>query len=289
LTRGLITIALGSPTYIRMAKDLALSARLHAPHLRRAVVSDSEDRELRELFHDVIPARPELGDPLFQKLWLELYAPYDETLFIDSDSLIAGSLDHIWTACHATDVGYVGERKTSGTWYRADIAEVCRACKISWLATLNSGLLFIRRGPAAAAIFASARAAMDRYEELGFEPFRQTRTDEVGFALAFSQHGIAPIADPDGRTMRTPIGIDGPMRVDVLRGYCRFVKHGQPVSPSVVHFATWQYHPVYYRERAKLRLYFSNRLARLLARPGATYVYWRERWLQSRSGRPAVA
>ena len=106
-----------------MAKDLALSARLHASHLRRAVVSDSDDHELRELFHDVIPSRPELGDPLFQKLWLELYAPYDETLFIDSDSLIAGDLEHIWTACcHAADVGSVGERKTSGTWYRADIA-----------------------------------------------------------------------------------------------------------------------------------------------------------------------
>ena len=75
------------------------------------------------------------------------------------------------------------------------------------------------------------------------------------------------------------------MDIDVLRGHCRFVKRGTPVSPTVVHFATWQYHPVYYRERAKLRLYFMNAIARTLARPGASLIYWRERWLEARRAR----
>ena len=72
------------------------------------------------------------------------------------------------------------------------------------------------------------------------------------------------------------------MQIDVLRGYCRFVKRGQPVAPSVVHFATWQFHPVYYRERAKLRLYYKSRLVRPFARAGGAYIYWRERMLEAR-------
>src|SRR5262249_22985110 len=111
-------------------------------------------------------------------------------------------------------------------------------------------------------------------------PFRESRTDEVGFALALSEHHIEPLDDPQGLTMRTPIGIEGPMDIDVLRGYCRFVKRGLPVTPTIVHFATWQYHPVYYRERAKLRLDSMNKMTRALARPGALYIFWRERALQ---------
>jgi hypothetical protein len=81
--------------------------------------------------------------------------------------------------------------------------------------------------------------------------------------------------------MRTPIGIDDEMQIDVLRGFCRFKKWGQPVSPTIVHFATWQFHPVYYRERAKLRLYYKSPFTRPLAGLGGTYVYWRERALEA--------
>jgi len=281
VSRGIITIALGADYYIRMAKDLALSARKHCPSEPRAVVTDSRDPELRRLFDQTIPVDRSLGDPLFQKLWLEKYTPFDETLFIDSDSLLVGDLDVVWRACDGRECGFVGEEQTDGSWYGADIAEVCRACGLPWLATLNSGMVFFRTGETASRVFAYARNAMAGYEALGFQPFRQTRTDEVGFALAFSKFGVHPL-DDGGRTMRTPIGIEGPMEIDVLRGYCRFVKRGLPVSPTIVHFATWQFHPIYYRERAKLRLYFGSPLTRPLARLGGTYIYWRELALNAR-------
>lgn len=279
MTRGIITIALGADYYVRMAKDLALSARRHCGSEPRAVITDSRDPELLSLFDEAIPVDRTLGDPLFQKLWLDRYTPFDDTLFIDSDSLLVGNLEAVWHACAGRECGFVGEEQTSGSWYGADIASVCRQCDLPWLATLNSGMIFFRRGAAASSVFASARDAMSSYETLGFQPFRETRTDEVGFALAFSKHGIHPIDDDGGRTMRTPIGIEGPMHIDVLRGYCRFVKRGRPVAPTIVHFATWQFHPVYYRERARLRLYYGSALSRPLASAGAAYIYWRERAL----------
>jgi hypothetical protein len=61
-----------------MAKDLALSARKHCGTTPRAVVTDSSDAELAALFDIVIPVDTSLGDPLFQKLCLDKYSPFDE-------------------------------------------------------------------------------------------------------------------------------------------------------------------------------------------------------------------
>jgi len=55
--------------------------------------------------------------------------------------------------------------------------------------------------------------------------------------------------------MRTPIGIRGPLRLDVLRGGCRFNKQGVVVEPTLVHFCGWRARGFHYRrERLKLRL-----------------------------------
>jgi hypothetical protein len=280
MTRGIITIALGSETYIRMAKDLALSARKHCPTIPRAVVTDSRDAELAGLFDSVIPVDASLGDPLFQKLCLDRYSPFDETLFIDCDSLIVGDVDFIWRACEGRSSAFVGEKQTTGSWYGADVATVCRACNVPWLGTLNSGMIFFRSGDEASKMFASGRRAMARCRTLGFDLFRgDIYSDEIGFSIAFAEHAVEPLDDPRGRTMRTPIGIEGRMKIDVLRGYCRFIKRGEPVAPTIVHFATWQFHPVYYRERAKLRFYYHGPIFRPLARAGAAYIHWRERAL----------
>jgi hypothetical protein len=280
MTRGIITIALGTETYLRMAKDLALSARKHCGTTPRAVVTDSSDAELAALFDIVIPVDTSLGDPLFQKLCLDKYSPFDETLFIDCDSLIVGDVDFIWRACEGRSSTFVGQKQTTGSWYGADVATICKACHVEWLGTLNSGMIYFRSGEAASKMFDSGRRAQRRCRELGFDLFRgNTYSDEIGFSIAFGEHAVEPLDDPDGLTMRTPIGIEGKMQIDVLRGYCRFVKRGQPVAPTVVHFATWQFHPTYYRERAKLRLYYKSPLIRPLARVGGTYIYWRERSL----------
>jgi hypothetical protein len=279
MTRGIITIALGSDTYIRMAKDLALSARKHCPQTPRAVVTASNDPELARLFDVVVPVDSSLGDPLFQKLCLDKYTPFDRTLFIDCDSLIVGNLDFIWRACEGRTAAFIGQRQNTGSWYDVDVETICRAFDVPWLGTLNSGLVYFESGAAASAIFASGREAMKFCKPLGFAPFRDTYSDEIGFSIAFGQHRIDPLEDGEGRTMRTPIGIDGAMSIDVLSGYCRFRKRGEAVAPAVVHFATWQFHPVYYRERAKLRLYYMNAWIQPLARLGGQFIYWRERAL----------
>jgi hypothetical protein len=97
-SRGVITLAYGHARFAEQARSLALSLKLHAPHLRRALVTDSTDPEVLSLFTEVIPLRRDWGAGVRQKFFLDRYSPYDETLFIDSDCLALGNLDAFWTA-----------------------------------------------------------------------------------------------------------------------------------------------------------------------------------------------
>ena len=112
-------------------------------------------------------------------------------------------------------------------------------------------------------MFATARELMRRYAELGFRPLRGGGpNDEPVFAFALALHGVAGV-DDGGVSSRTPIGIRGPLRLDVLRGGCRFNKQGVVVEPALVHFCGWRARGFHYRrERLKLRLATRTRCRR---------------------------
>ena len=110
--------------------------------------------------------------------------------------------------------------------------------------------MFMRRTPAAAAVFATARELMGRYGELGFMPMRSgAPNDEPVLGCALALHGIAGVSD-GGTSSRTPMGIRGPLRLDVLRGGASFNKEGVPVRPAIVHFCGWRSRGFHYRREA---------------------------------------
>src|SRR5207344_1742769 len=96
MTRGFLTIAYGHARYLHMVKGMARSMRFHNPSVRLALVTDSDDSELRALFNDLIPFEPGLGTGVAQKLQVDHYSPYDQTLFIDSDCLAFADPESIW-------------------------------------------------------------------------------------------------------------------------------------------------------------------------------------------------
>src|SRR5271168_365410 len=97
-SRGIITLAYGHNRFIEQARSLAHSLQLHAPQLPRTLITDSDNPEIRSQFAEVIPYRPEYGSGVRQKLFLDRYSPYEQTLFIDSDCLALGNLDAFWSA-----------------------------------------------------------------------------------------------------------------------------------------------------------------------------------------------
>ena len=84
-----------------MAKVLARSLAIHSPDIPSAVVTDSSDRGLADLYDHVVQFRPEFGSGLTQKVYLDAYSPFKETLFIDSDCLVIRDISYLWTLCNS--------------------------------------------------------------------------------------------------------------------------------------------------------------------------------------------
>jgi hypothetical protein len=294
-------MAHGSRRYLRMAQALARTLRRHAPELPLAVITDSADSALLDLFDQRIPYQPGYGRGHVQKLSIDRYAPFDETLYIDVDSLVVAPLGGVWRLFEDVPVGVVGGSTQQGHWF-GDVGEICARLGLSEIPRFNGGFVFVRRSPEATAIFDTARELMTRYAELGFEPMRSgAPNDEPVLACALALHGIAGIADR-GSSSRTPIGISGPLKIDVLVGRAAFIKEGVPVRPAIVHFCGWRVRGFHYRrESLKLSLadglgvppVAASRAVSLIANPPYTLaaavcrppVRAFERW---RSGRGAV-
>jgi hypothetical protein len=253
--RGMLTLAFGKTRFIDMAKALARSLVIHDPDLPRAVVTDSNDAELRALFTDCIPYKREYGSNLRQKMHLDLYSPYDETLFIDSDCLVVHKLDHFWTAFAGVPFGVPGFRimRPGARDEYLDVDFLLQHFSLTGLPKFNGGTYYFKRSPEAAAFFQTARSLMANYKELRLKDFRgDGPNDESLYSAALAIHGLSATDMGEGG-MWTPINSKGPITLDVLRGSCYFIKEGRPVKPDIIHFATvWAETYTYRRECIKL-------------------------------------
>lgn len=252
-SRGVLTMALG-PRHRRMARTLAWSLDVHAPGLPRAVITDKRTTALSKCFEHLIDLRPAAGGPLEERFHFDSYSPFAETLYIDADSLVVGSLDGVWELMRRVPFGVIGHQKSSGRWY-GDVAEMAATVGSDSLPVFNGGLYYFDDSSVARSVFASGRELMERYEDLGLAEHSLGHSDEPVVSMALAKHGIEAL-DDGGNAMRTPIGMRGQLDVDVLRGYCSFDKAGQRVTPRVMHFAgSWTRGFSYRRETLKLALH----------------------------------
>lgn len=250
--RGILLLGFGAERYRDMAKTVARSIRLHTPDVTIAVVTDHPD-DLRSEVDVLVPFQAGHGPGFAQKLALDLYSPFDETLFIDSDCLVVRDISFMWDLFSEVGFGVCGRDSGDGSWFGADLARVRATLGIvGTVPRFNGGLMYWTAAEGAE-VFASARALAGRYAELGFETMRgYAVTDEPLISLALGLRGQGVVEDA-GSTMRTPLGIEGPLEIDVPAGRSRFVKEGHVVSPAVVHFCgDWAGSGAYRRERLKI-------------------------------------
>ena len=271
---GILTTAYGPRRYRDLAVALARSLDRHCPDLPRAVVTDTADRRLERLYGRQVPIKPERGDGLLQKLWLLDYSPFDKTLFIDADALVLRDLRFLCDLLEGHAVAAIGANRLSEGFWFGDIAARCARFGLLAVPVFNGGVYYFERRPAAARIFAEARSLAERYDEHGFTRMANGSVNEevvLSVALALSAEG--EMVDDHGRGMRTPLGITGPLRVDVLRGIGRFLKYGRPVEPAVIHFCgDWARGFPYRREQSKLALNAAG-LPALIVSPGLDLVW----------------
>jgi hypothetical protein len=276
MKRGFLTIAYGPPRYVRMAKGLARSMRFHNPAVSLAVVTDSGDPELRSLFDHVIPLDESYGSGVSQKLHVDRYTPYEQTMFVDSDCLAFADPESLWE-------GYSGAFGVKGWTYLGprdahygvvDMAKLLARCGIERLGAFNSGLFYFDRSPAAQKVFETARELLRRPQELGLKSFKNSPcADEPVFALALELNGIPLLPWDAGQAMCTATADDlqGLQSITVFTGQRRLIRYDTVTEPVILHFhfQAQEAFP-YFRELARLRL--GPRLA-LLAAPAAIPAY----------------
>jgi len=255
-TRGVLTLAYGHPRFIEQARDLGLSLQLHAPHLPRALVTDSKDAELLSIFTEIIPLNPDFGSGVRQKLHLDHYSCYDETLFIDSDCLVLGNLDAFWAAFQGACFGVPGWRFIH--WGDSDpymdVNYILERFGVTALPKFNGGTYYFTRTPEARQFFDTARRLMNDWQGLRLNPFRSNGpNDEAVYSIAMAVHRLRP-TDMGSGGMWTPCGYRGRLVMDAIAGMCSFEKEGKVRTPEVVHFpGEYIYCFQYNRERARIR------------------------------------
>jgi hypothetical protein len=276
--RGVLTLAFGKPRFIEQVKSLGRSLHLHAPRTHTAVVTDSKDPELRELFTQVIPYRPEFGSSVRQKLHLNLYTPFEETLFIDSDCLVLGDLERFWKAFAGQTFGVPGfeyiQKGESDPYLDVDFA--LEHFGLDRLPKFNGGTYYFDNSERSAHFFSTARELLANWKELRFAEFRRDGpADEPIVSVAMAIHGLGPTS-MGASGMYTPTAYSGPLNLDVVKGTCSFKKKGRMVTPEIIHFAgEYAYCFAYPREAARLKRYFGGGGSFfLLARALVTSVLW---------------
>lgn len=204
--QGYITLALDRQKYFDMAVNLARSIRYFDPKrpisvLINAAIAVSDD--VRGLFDQVIvmPAVPDYMGCAY-KLLVYDHAPYDETMFIDSDCLIArDDMDRHWGGASRADFTMTGDKTTSGQWNRLNIAEAIADLGVPYVVRMNSGVFYFRKSEGAKALFAYMND-LYAHQRDKLSNTHQSRAgqyaDEPFFGIAMGRFGLEPVNDPDG-------------------------------------------------------------------------------------------
>ena len=195
MTRGFVTIATGEERYFNIARNLLWSYRQFASgKYPFAIICDRENEYTAE-FDDVILLK-EAHCNYLDKLQLYDYLPYDETIFIDADSLAYGDLDEWWDIFKDADdfslFGYVWTDLKSGRgWFVPDGTGEFKD-KITFIPDFNGGIYYMRRSEKCRRVFELANYFAEHFSEYAFNGFGSA-ADEPCLALAMAVEQGMPL------------------------------------------------------------------------------------------------
>ena len=193
--RGFITIATGNEKYFSLARNLLFSYRQFSKDpLPFALITDRENEYTTE-FDDVVIIS-DSSNNYMDKLKLYKYTPYDETIFIDADSLAYRDLNAYWD--YFNDAGdfscfgnvYFDIDSKKGWFFNDGLAEY--KDKISFIPSFNGGIYFLRKTQTCKSIFEKAIYFAENYNNYTFAMFEKP-ADEPVLALSMALHDCKPV------------------------------------------------------------------------------------------------
>lgn len=240
---GLLTMAFGKKRHIRQAKTLARSLKLHMPEYPVALVTDRKKEDLEGLFDLIIPVDLERGRGFTQKIFIFEYSPFEETLFIDSDSIVTRSFHEELKGIrvHSFSPIMAPPRVTLhyGDYYKCieDLDFVLNTINREFLPVFNGGVYYFKNDDFAEKFSATARDILSKYESLGIKTLDAPGPgDEPIYSIAMAIHRLTGYTDDKGSFMRTPVGIESKLDSNPFKG-TRFIRYGKEVNPAICHYA----------------------------------------------------
>ena len=265
MNQAVITIAAGNPYYLDLAWNLARSFRCwhHPSQLDFCIITDlPQDDWPQDLdwVHVQKLAKGQLGLGFSSKLQLDQLAPAEQTLFLDADCLICGSLEPVFKRFKGQPVGVVGGSICEGDWF-GNIAQLRTQLDLGPLPKFNGGVYYLEPGDTCSRIYSIARALEPQYDKLGLVRLRNRPNDELLMAIALAEAGLSALPD-DGSILGDPQACQMGLRIDVTAGRSQLTnppaRHRlhqawypvRTIRPLVVHFLAYHTDRHPYRTQA---------------------------------------
>ena len=236
---GFITVATGDRRYYLQAELLAISLKTNMPGFPVALITDRSDVD-RRWFSHIIPMNSSLGGGIRQKMFLDQYTPFEETLFIDSDCIVTRDFAKELNEICRFDFSPVCEWYLTSKdvdLYVENMEKALTLCGGSQFPKFNGGVYYFKKTSSATKVFDRARLILADYKRYGVKDFnRDGPGEETIFSLALASLNIANLYNDRGKLMRPTINVGKPFVIEPLGGGCRFKFYDQMVEPAICHF-----------------------------------------------------
>jgi len=176
--QGYIVLATGSPRYVEMAVNLAASLRVMDPGRGTCLVCErglEPTGAEAALFEHVIAMEGDARFPhVMNKIRVFDLSPYESTMFVDADCLLAkDDVDEWWRACETRPFSVTGGPKREGEWKGVEVSDLLRAQGLDYLIQMNAGVFHFTKSPEGRAFFAGLEAFyLDKMQELAVTNYK---------------------------------------------------------------------------------------------------------------------
>ena len=198
-------MAVGKPRYVEMAVDMVLSLREHTDLPVAIAVDEALERVVRDsygtVFDEIVRLPDRFIDGRALKYGTAAASPYDETMFVDADCLVLGSLEGLWDVLADADMAMVGQHLTSAqdeNHHGFSTRKLMRRFGLDTYLKTNSGLFCFRREAALQIMeeclecyLHEARPKL-RWELL----FGRWLGDEICFGVVGGRRGLQTFGEP---------------------------------------------------------------------------------------------
>lgn len=249
-TAGFFTVATGDEHYYRIAWQLLRSyRRFTADPKPFCIVCDRENTYTADF--DRVILLPDPTGSYLDKLRLYDCLPFDTGIFIDADCLAYGDLNVLFSCFEQADdfscFGRVLPLDDRTGWFNyEDLGEL--QSRVHYCVGLHGGIYFLRKGPAAGAVFDTARQIAADYSRYRFKGKFATPGDEPILALSMALNNCRPIAQ-DPRMICCYWEHADAMYLSIPRGKARSRSTGDTI---LVHWGTRYTRSLIYRRQTEM-------------------------------------